>query len=417
MMRWYSKLVATDCSVFSSYNYQDLLSKFIVCQNVYSKQRNKIEHRFAVFPSFVHFFRWYVKIPQDEHKSYYEIILPEKLQKPRFDIDVSGENNCMQLGEQVFVAVLNALVSYFGDTLSIEKDVCVYTSHGSNKYSVHIVLNHWMHANQQEAKEFGRYIIRSLPNEINGQPWDPRWVDQGVYGRNQQFRLLGSTKYGANRHKQLLSTFNYKDREITKTYDEVVYDSDLELQLIQFEESLVSFAGNGKMVPPLQKIELYTTLSSSLDVNEISDNELSTVQTFIEKQFGTNAFEVRGNENGYLYLTRLVPTYCSLCKRSHEHENPYIRIDKKDGLCSVLFYCRRDLQNRPITIGEYVSKSTSPSPSPVLPPLAVVDDTELSISIFDPPVSTEEDEINIIMKQDRLVKKAPSMKKKKIMIY
>ncbi len=71
------------------------------------------------------------------------------------------------------------------------------------------------------------------------------------------------------------------------------------------------------------------------------------------------AFSYKDHKGQLIYLLRNKPTYCEVCQgEPHEHENPFLRIQKNsDGTNIVYFYCRRDLYKRYSIAGQYITSS------------------------------------------------------------
>ena len=71
-------------------------------------------------------------------------------------------------------------------------------------------------------------------------------------------------------------------------------------------------------------------------------NFFRTPKMFYKKySYGDFSFQECKEKNGNLLivLRRLNPTYCEICKRVHESENPFITVT--GDFRNVVFYCRR----------------------------------------------------------------------------
>jgi len=315
----------------------------------------------------VSFYRWYNELSNDTRKSFYEVIMGKNPQKPHFDLDIPlDEGEDESKGYIILDKVIEIILSTMKEKkiiLSVEKDICVYVSHGPNKFSSHIVVNHWVHKDYLEAKAFGHYVISQLPEE-----WNKEWVDQKVYNPHQQFRLLFSTKYGSMRHKTLLKEFTYHERKVIHKYD-VIPENEEDEKLIQFEESIVGFSSTSKFLPSWVE-EDSNNNKIIIDYKggsyELEEEDIKLAMDLLPKK----CFSFKSNEGGLIYLIRHKPSYCEVCQRPHEHENPFLRVDKSDGIASVYFYCRRDMYDRSSCIGTFIYNvpfelpSSSPSPSP-----------------------------------------------------
>ena len=84
-------------------------------------------------------------------------------------------------------------------TLKLE-NVLIYTSHGGNKRSIHIVLNKLAHTDHTEAKLFYNEVCKEITiytKAIYTKDKYLDFIDPAVYKSNQQFRVLGSQKVGS----------------------------------------------------------------------------------------------------------------------------------------------------------------------------------------------------------------------------
>ncbi len=82
----------------------------------------------------------------------------------------------------------------------------------------------------------------------------------------------------------------------------------------------------------------------------------------------------------YIILKRLKPSYCQVCLRTHEHENPYLFVKPYLNGYQLYFNCRRNTEsqllcfisnksntivddvtlNQPINIDKYINFNSSP---------------------------------------------------------
>jgi len=357
-IKWFSTLNKEESPycLFNYYPSDIIYSKFIVCQNYYSPELKKVVRKFALFDSFVVFYKYYSTLSPDSRKSFFEVILGKRSQKPHFDIDIPL-NETMTYDKAY--SVMEQLISIIIDTakeknvvLLLERDVCIYTSHSDAKFSVHIIIANWCHSNNEEARSYAHYVISKLPTS-----WNPKWVDPNVYSPTQQFRLLFSTKYGAMRHKVLLTEFIYKKKKVNHRYD-TEPDTPEDLPLIQFEESLITFTSKCRMLPSyIDKVETCTTNYPKGE--DISEEDMTKALDILTTYFECTScpFDIMKTNGRLIYLIRLQPTFCQLCDNLHEHENPFIRLEEtSDGSVNVYFYCRRYIDKKVYTfVGSFES--------------------------------------------------------------
>lgn len=364
-IQWYSSLNSPEekkKSLQDVLTRPILLKKFVVCKNDWWAKEKKVIHVFSAWESFIHFYKWYAELSHDPRKSYYEVIQGENPQKPRFDIDIEyNEDHPDGLGEAVkdiLIKQLRLTAQSLGVNLSLSKDICLYKSDHPKKFSMHVVVNHWAHANFLEAKAFATLVISKLPDSVLGVPWETQWIDPKVYSKNQQFRFLFSTKYGTMRHKYLLTEYVYNKKLVKHVYDTVAEDEQ-DLELLQFEESLVTFVQNCSHFPSVYVEPPKKTISVAPG-QEVIDEDVHQVM----KLLPSGAFELRDIQGMTIYLKRLAPTYCHTCGRAHEHENPLVRIDRchEDNSCLAYFYCLRHRENKAYLLGRFEMPESVPEP-------------------------------------------------------
>ena len=166
----------------------------------------------------VDFFTLYLTVIPEEEHNFYEII-HHSPQKPHFDIDCDLTQDTMYLVHDADLA-LNLLTDAIHQVLSEfhvasqmqlpynpDTQLLVYDSHGSDKRSYHVIINGVSHANKQEAKGFYDRIMSLIIGKYN--PLVN--IDSAVYGDNQAFRLIGSTKLNKGRYKRLRSDLSGKN--------------------------------------------------------------------------------------------------------------------------------------------------------------------------------------------------------------
>jgi hypothetical protein len=187
-----------------------------------------------------------------EFRSFFEVILGERRQKMKFDVDISSklvsvpdqalddairaiagvtsqstttstpaEQGVLmsakldELADELQADLLRSVVTYFNGALDMERDVLLYTSHGANKRSFHLVINNHAHRNCHEAKMAYDAIHKMMTHKHKD------CVDFSVYKSVQQFRLIGSEKFGSGRPKRFANTFMYQGKKITHIIDDL----------------------------------------------------------------------------------------------------------------------------------------------------------------------------------------------------
>lgn len=275
----------------------------------------------------------YQKTFPEKSRSFYEIILGTNKQKPHFDVDITLDSKHFCMYEDVLISLKIAICKTLIDIgrQSILEDIYVYSSHGDRKKSYHIVVNGYCHNNHKEAKKFYDIVI----NHMNPQHTD--YVDKAVYSSFQNFRLLGSQKHSSGRMKILDGS----------TKENINYENLL--------LSLVTNCGGCTILDELktQCAEEREVLKIEIE-NKHIDKAIELLEDYLKLiKEPKNAIEYDRTDNNLILLKRNKATYCDMCKRKHESENPFMTI-RKDG--SVMFFCRRG--EKPATLGHVHKKET-----------------------------------------------------------
>ncbi len=234
---------------------------------------------YTSFTSWKEYFSWSDRLPLSV-RNFHEVIL-EGPQKFRVDLDgIDVENK-----EEVTIKVVKAIKDLF-ESVSLIPNIIVYASDGKRKMSRHIIVSNYLFPSSVHCKA----ILRRLSIEC-------QYIDVGVYKSFQCFRLEGSTKYGELREKVL------------------------------FCPSTIPFRSKGTLTCR-RETELLP-LPNVKEEKKITTGSLN---------FDMHAFKVRHSRGNIVYLDRIFPSYCTLCKRVHENENAFLTLDEYGN---AKFHCFR----------------------------------------------------------------------------
>ena len=305
---------------------------------------------FSVFDSYLDFAEYQLKFPEDK-RSFFEYVLGQYTQKPRFDIDVSGVENLEAEGERLKDLVIESACRVLldkGVTVNLGKQVGLFTSHGPTKRSYHIVFIKLCHLTNADARDFYELVVGGLSEA------DRKFVDMAVYGKKQQFRCLGSQKLGSARPKVFCEEWSFKGTPIRFEYEEPI-ESEQHRYLTQMELSLLSltvrccilpaFKVNSPVVRPMGGEDPEITHEDAYDA-------LKMYATSRGSSVNHPGFPYRlGKVNGaFVVLKRIRMSNCPLCNRAHEHENPFLTI--AGPLKTVFYNCRRSKKS--LRVGDLV---------------------------------------------------------------
>lgn len=362
MIRWYPFLVENgDDSRNCLLGHENVVPNkhFIVARDVKSYKN------FARFESYFDFFTWMGKnVPNVSERFFYETVISGCHVKPFFDIDYSCDGQFNETEMDDFASLVGKCAVEYSGVKNAE--ALIFSSHEKHainpiKFSYHVVINGVRLNSIKEAKIFYTNLISNLPCKkelINT-------IDESVYKSTQQFRIIGCRKFGVGDER--VKVFR-PDLSITTSY----YTT----PILTISSLITNVAGC--YYPPI-KSKCYTDLQtqSTLTTKTFEQHpdccELESEEALRALQdnigFENAPFKIRGIIGNMILLGRTQISFCPICERKHEHENPFMVLtdykssDNKHNKI-VKLYCRRNSENKHIDV-TFLSSSASPtSPSP-----------------------------------------------------
>lgn len=256
-----------------------------------------------------------------EKRCYYETIRGDSIQRPRFDIDMKKSSLSKLITHKVVLNDLIYAIIQYASILDMKinkEQIQVYSSHGDEKYSYHIVLTDVHHKNHEEANMFYQGVHYHIPSR------SADFIDNSVYKSLQQFRFYGNTKRDEFRPKVKAEVL-FNDQVVGKEKEDP-YEA--------FLQSLI--------VPPKNEEGVWIPLTTTLHKKPIANVQVdfSLISSFVPTGY---ILDIRGDVSRGYKLQRINPSYCYVCNRIHENENAYLRLTK-EGV--VILKCFRDLEQR-----------------------------------------------------------------------
>lgn len=375
--KWFPFFIPQDVkglSLLESYPMDTLQGKLCI-SFIVKTSSGRCLRLFSVFQSYLDFAPYQLTFPI-ERRCFFEYVLGQYTQKPRFDIDIDFENLQSQVleslknnqsedhidpvvfGEKLKDNVINNILKVlksFGIELNLSKHICLYTSHGQSKRSYHVVISKFCHTTNTEAKSFYELVTNDL-TEL-----EKKFVDVAVYGKKQQFRCIGSQKMDSNRIKVFCEQWKYKDEIIQFEYDEEP-QNDHHRMMMQFETSLLSCTINCTILPvfvnnaendALIKRKFYPTCEIEITSEEAKTAFMMYVKSR-KSEINHPAFPYRLGKiiGSIIILKRIRRSNCPICCRIHEHENPFLSIIGPEK--TIFFNCRRKPSSS-IFVGKLIS--------------------------------------------------------------
>src|SRR3990167_11079263 len=362
-IKWYYRLVEIpefDGQKKSRALLQDISrteGHLIVCMEVPAQPKNY--HMFADFPSYVSFFKHqFGFLP--ERRCFFEVISGDDPQKSHFDVDLHREklpegmtldSAFESIKDDLLIAIIEGYMT-MGIKLNPEKDILIFTSHGENKRSMHVIITNYCHTDNKEAEEFYRLVMNIIKNPLI----NDEIVDKAVYKDNQQFRLVGSQKYGSSRPKTFNEEFCIKGTKYKHILPEEPLDDHHKSYLI-FEESLVGSWFTCIFFPQLAKNKVKHNFEVPEDIDaKTAKDAIELYGKFVgvssnSRNFPYKLSGVRGN---IVILQRISSSVCPICDRRHDTENPYLLVNNG----SVIFCCRRN-EGKRLFVGHLANQTAT----------------------------------------------------------
>ena len=231
----------------------------------------------------------------------------------------------------IFMDVIHDLINGIEETLDDLdinydlKNIMLFTSHNENKKSAHLVLDRLNVNNNNDAKEFYKQVIKYCPTTC-------KYIDNAVYSQTQQFRLYQSSKIGQNRIKQFIPSFMYKNKLIKYYIGYIEHYNKLPNTTEEDKEFRKRFKNIKILSGSLINFINYPTINFDKKIirdvivrDEIKDDKINDVVNIIDVKY-KNVYTYDKICNGTIYIKRLMPSYCSICKRIHNSIDGYIFI-------------------------------------------------------------------------------------------
>src|SRR6185437_853585 len=314
-----------------------------------------------VFPTKEEAYRYLIQTPPSS-RCFYETIFDTHIQKPKFDIDVKLSkipSDLLSDFQSTIIEVILAAIQRNIPWLDPSTDLAIYQSHGTDKYSYHIIICGYYVLDNNESFSFTKQVIKTLKDDKIS---DSRLVsliceciDLNVYKNLQQFRLLYCTKRGKERYKTRISKFLLAgviiEQEV-KTEEEEFYKSlitfvdtnqakRLQLSFYQDKEDLAGSRSTDSITTGIttSKPKKFTQSSWWLNAEDVYQHLLDK---HLAKQFAEDA-RYEFHETLITIRTPAGGYYCETCSRRHNQENPFVflRRNVQTGCMDIMFDCRR----------------------------------------------------------------------------
>lgn len=354
--------------------YPEAFNHLIICaapstlpgsNKPFINQNGKQARMFAVFRDILDFWEYMRYWPADR-QNFFEVVPGSRAQKPHFDIDITAEKarkypnmSLDVVASTVLSQVIDGCLAVFkqwGLVPNLNEQLLVYSSHGPEKRSFHVVWNGYCHANNAEAEAFYKAVVSWITTTYGNTYIE--LVDKSVYSVLQNFRLLGSSKAGSGRTKVLHHELVLSNQVIIHCYRDTSAYHNIERRAItDLTESLLSDTNDCHMLPRLITVtKTYSYTSSSSQ--ELTEAEVEECMGMMREKIEDAPFTLREVRGIFVILNREAPTWCPLCpnlEEPHAAEHPYMFVREH----TVYWNCRRTPEEKSLRLGCLMSRSHS----------------------------------------------------------
>jgi hypothetical protein len=361
--RWYYRLKGEN-GLLESLSDDDRMTHLII-----SFVNPEQKRFYTSFENYIEFLTYLLKTP-DEKRNFHEVTIDKRPQKMRFDIDIKkykyvndtlvDEINQLQVQKFLDELIQGCIDEFkeFNYQLEPAKHMLLFSSHGLEKWSFHLVIDGFYCDNHQEANELYKRILSRIECKEKSD-----WLDSGIYSVNHCLRTLGSVKIGTlrdgskeKRIKILEKNWTFHEQQITFEYSQKPRHEQHRLSL-EFERCFLSLTETCFPIPNLVK-----KFSADDGITRKETKADEVVMDFAYRLFVSiygDIYSYAGTMGNFVMMMRNRPSGCPICQRVHEHENGFLWIKPvhSDNLVlnkyEVYFDCRRS-NGVKIKIGEKV---------------------------------------------------------------
>lgn len=318
-IKWYSNLIENQTQKYLLKYEIPNNQSIIVCQDT-------IYHKYAKFKTYFDFYRYKKTQVNIKYNCFYEVIFGNLDQKIYFDLD-------MPISEITFEDATNALLLLIENIKKVcsiitDNDIMIFNSNDDKKTSFHIIIDNWILPNNKLNNIFFKTVLENYPKK-----W-VKFIDDKMYKNIQQFRIYESHKWETTRVKIL----DINSKWILSSYS----GDNLELiNLYTLGSSLISNI-TGCNYLPFYKEELHTTKLNNYNNENFDDSKLDKILELCKIKLKPFPYKYTEILNNLIMLERINPSYCNICKRIHENQNPYLIIYNN---IDIFMNCRRNDKN------------------------------------------------------------------------
>lgn len=272
---------------------------------IVSKDAGEGKKMFSAWDTPEQFEAWF---QQQAERCFYEVIREDQAQRMKFDVDMPTSAD-----PRVMENICDLIQHFF------KAPVHLFNSTGQDKQSYHILVDVYVtppQANVKAKKLFMQIRDRMLEDEDTA-PY-VQYMDEMVYSKFQNFRLVNCAKKGSDRVKRSVENLSFLDSLVTNTRGCKHWHIDVKSPLPKTPDRATRSCNILQI--------LHDQLGLDLALREVRDN-----------------LYILDNQEGY---------HCPICDRWHDQENPFVIIDTH-----IRFFCRRHQRSKSIV---FMQQGTCP---------------------------------------------------------
>lgn len=315
----YNKFQDKNLTKYSFVNKHDHLTERIKLMDEVKKDTVVSSHKYECYHEIIH--------PQQPHRLYLDLDIDEaKLEKLEVPDSHKDKERTRYVLDYVLMRMKDIIsVLADGHELLIKDVVICETpySQAKKKYSFHIITKNIYVPNYHHFKLFFSYLFKALPEDIK------QFVDNTARSI-QSLRITGCSKPNEpERVKKIISKHEFKDSLLSYIPDDAV-----ELKFSNAEIDVIS--------QPINSIV------------EVNDKAVKEIIELAEPHL-KGAFKYRNTHQGIINFNRIKPSFCELCRRTHDTDNSLFITRSCAGV--VYVHCRRDQYNQKVQLGRVINRT------------------------------------------------------------
>lgn len=251
-------------------------------------------------------------LPSEDHH-YHEVVIENRKQKLRFDIDKELGNGEVDNMEEFCEEIMKQTIVYYLAIFEIritEGNFIICSSSNKHKLSLHIIVDGVAFPDHKTVHKVAMDIIKELPDHIS------KYVDKSIYVVNKSLRVVGSCKFD-DPSKRI--------KRIIKCADDNVRSVD---SLITYTEYCVE----AELVDHASPYEI--AVKDIIKTTTLNEEELLKVKEIIQNNGYLNNFSIRVITGSMVIMNRLRSTYCRFCQRNHDNDNTLYFVILRKPVCN-----------------------------------------------------------------------------------